>query len=116
MTATLKILASGQIAGTSNTTIYTVPNATTCKLASAALHNMTNIPVTVSVSVLPAGSAVDFTHRVLTNYVLNAYDTITAEDVLAGLRGVMLGAGDFISVLALTGTSVDFLLTGVEIA
>jgi len=62
-----KILAGGQIAAaTTNTTIYTVPALSATKVATGALMNVSAATVTVSVSVVPSGGAVDGTHKILT--------------------------------------------------
>lgn len=104
-----KILASGQLAGTSATTIYTVPAASAAKIATAVLCNTTSSAVTVSVSVVPSGGTVDGTHKIVSSYSLAGNDSTT----LAELAGAFLDAGAFISVTAGTGSAVDYFLSGV---
>jgi hypothetical protein len=103
-----KILASGQLAGTSDTTVYTVPASSAVKVATAVLANVTGSTVTVSVSVVPSGGTVDGTHKVVSSYSLAANDSTKLTEV----EGSMLDAGAFISVIASTGAAVNYLLTG----
>jgi hypothetical protein len=108
-----KVLAGGQVASaTTDTTIYTVPASSATKIATASLTNVTGAAVTVTVSVVPSGSTIDGTRKVLSSYSLAANDTISAEDVLSCLKGAMLDAGAFISVNASAATAVNYLLTG----
>lgn len=111
-TLTAAILASGQIGATTATTLYTVPAASQVKVATASLCNISGSTVTVTVSVVPSGGSVDGTHVVLSAYSLLPNDTITQDDVLAALKGVMLGVGTFVSVTASVSGAVDYLLTG----
>lgn len=107
-----KILASGQVAGTGATTVYTVPGSSAVKVATCSLTNITASAVTVTVAVVPSGSTNDGTHTVLSAYSLAANDTISAQDVLSALTGLMLDAGATVQVTAGTATSIDYLLTG----
>lgn len=111
-----KILASGQVAATTATTLYTVPASKEAKISSFALTNTSSSTVTVSVSVVPSGGSVDGTHLVLASYSLAAYDTISHEDVLSALKGVYLDTGAFLAVTVGTANAVDYLVTGQESA
>lgn len=103
-----KILAGGQIAAaTTNTTIYTVPALSATKVATGALMNVSAATVTVSVSVVPSGGAVDGTHKILTA-TLAAGDSTTLPEI----TGAFLDAGAFISVYASAATAINYLLTG----
>lgn len=104
-----KILASGQLAGTSNTTVYTVPALSAVKIASATLTNISGAAVTVSVSVVPSGGTVDTTHRVVSAYSLAPSDST----LLMEFMGALLDAGAFISVSASAGAAINYLITGV---
>lgn len=105
-----KILASGQVAlAVTDTTAYTVPVASAVKVATAVLCNVTATAVTVSVSVVPSGSALDGTRKILASFVLAAYDSTR----LAELEGAMLDAGAVVSINASAVTAVNYLLTGV---
>lgn len=104
-----KILASGQITAAGEVTVYTVPASSAVKIATAVLCNVTNNVVTVYVSVVPSGSAVDSTRRIIHAYQLLAADSTT----IAELAGSMLDAGAFISVMTSLANSVNYLITGV---
>lgn len=106
-------LAGGQIAAANtDTTVHTVAASTREKLATFSLTNVGAAAVTVSVSLVPSGGTVDGTHRVLSGYSLTAGDTISHEDVLAALKGVMLPAGAFISVNAATAAAINWTASG----
>lgn len=107
-----KILASGQLAAITATTIYTVPALSAVKLATFSLFNNSVNAVTVAVSVIPSGGTADATRVHLANYSLASYDAITSEDVLAFLKGAMLDAGAFVSVTASAAAAINYLLTG----
>lgn len=104
-----KILASGQVAtANTNTTAYTVPPSSAVKVATAVLTNVTGSAVTVSVSVVPSGGAVDGTHVVVSAFSLAANDSTNLTELVGG----MLDAGAFVSINASAGASVNYLLTG----
>jgi len=103
-----KILASGQVAGTSATTIYTVPASSAVKVASAVLCNVTGAAVTVTVAVVPSGQIVDATRTVVSAYSLAAGDSTP----LTELVGALLDAGAVISITASAGAAINYLITG----
>ena len=104
-----KILASGQVAAAStDTTVYTVPALSAVKVATAVLCNNTGAAVTVSVSVVPSGGAVDATRKVVASHVLPANDSTKLTEI----EGAMLDAGALISVNASTSAAVNYLFTG----
>jgi hypothetical protein len=103
-------LASGE------TNVYTSPSNKSIKVSTASLCNTTSLPVIVAVSVVPAAGTAGAANRVVTNYSLAAYDTLTQEDGLAALKGVVLADGQFISVNAGTATAVVFTITGTVIS
>lgn len=103
-----KILASGQVAGTSATTVYTVPASSAVKVASAVLCNVTAAAVTVTVAVVPSGQSLDGTRTVVSAYSLPAGDSTT----LAELVGALLDAGAFVSITASAVTAINYLFTG----
>lgn len=110
-TVTPKVLASAQLAS-GDTAAYTVPASKAAKIATMSLANVSGGAVTVSVSVHPAGSAVDGTHKVVSGYVLAAGDSTSIAEVL----GCWLGAGDFININVSTAAAVDVVITGLEFA
>lgn len=106
---TQALLVSQQIAGTSATTVYTVPANQAVKLSQGTVCNVSAAPVTVSLSLVPSGGTADGTHRVISGYSLAAGDTLPLGDYLAGH---MLGPGDFISVTASAATAIDVIISG----
>lgn len=103
-----RILASGQIAGTALTPVYTVPVSSAAKIATAVLTNVTASAVTVSVSVVPSGGTLDGTRVIVSAFLLAANDSTN----LFELAGALLDAGAVISVIASAGAAVNYLLTG----
>lgn len=104
-----KILASGQIAAAAaDTTIYTVPAVSAVKVATFVLTNISGAVVTISVSVVPNGSAIDATRRIVSTYALAAGDSTKITE----LEASMLDAGAFVSVQASAAASINYLMTG----
>lgn len=110
-TVTPRVLASLQLAAGDNT-IYTAAANKAAKIATLTLCNTTSTPVIVSVSVVPSGSTVDGTHKVVSAFPLAANDSTVVTEV----SGMWLGTGDFISVNASAATTVDAVMTGIEFA
>ncbi len=103
------LLCSVQLPDTSANTVYSVANNAGIKLATAAICNTAGSPVNVSVNVVPSGGTAQVSNRIISSYPLAAGDTISLTPYLAGM---MLGAGDFISVTASTANAVNVILTG----
>lgn len=104
-----QVLVSQQL-GTADAAIYTVPAATSAKIAQASLCNITASPVTVYLSLVQTGGTVgDGTHRVISGYTLAANDTLALKDYIGG---AMLGPGDRIAAYAGTASAVDLVVTG----
>lgn len=110
-TLTPRILASVQLGTTSDATVYTVSAATTCVVKSGSLTNTGGSAITVSLSVIPAGGAVDGTHKVLSGLSIAAGDTFPLKDYIGEM---CLGPGDSVHVIASTANAINVLLTGVE--
>jgi hypothetical protein len=104
-----QILYSGQLSSTSATTIYTVPAATTAKIATATICNTSGSAVTVTVQLLQSGQSADGTHAVVSGYSLAAGDTLSLTGYIGG---AMLATGEFISVTAGTASVLDVVITG----
>jgi len=109
---TPKLLASMQLAAGDNAA-YTVPANKAAKFATGCLCNTSGSAVTVSVSIIPSGGSVDGTHRIVSGYSLAAGDTLSLAEYLSGM---LLGAGDAVSVNAGTGSAVDVTLSGTEMS
>ena len=107
-TMTPQVLNSGYL-GTSDAAVYTCPAASTVKIATAALCNVTASAVTVSVGVVASGGTAGASHHVVHSYSLAANDSLSLTPYLAG---TMLTASDFISGVAGTASAVVLVLTG----
>ncbi|TFB96512.1 MULTISPECIES: hypothetical protein [unclassified Cryobacterium] len=104
-----QVLLSQQLAIT-EAALYTVPAATSVKIAQGTLCNVTSAPVVVYLSIVKAGGTMgDGTHRVISGYSLLANDTLSLRDYLGG---AMLGPGDFIAGYSSTATAVDLVISG----
>jgi hypothetical protein len=104
-----QILYSGQLATTSATTLYTVPAATTAKIATMTVCNTTSSAVTITVALLQSGQSADGTHSVVSGYSLGANDTLSLTGYIGG---AMLATGEAISVTAGTASAIDVVITG----
>lgn len=94
-------------AANTETTAYTVPAASSLKIATASLCNTTNATVTINVSVVPSGHAAGVANRVVYGYTLTAGDTLP----LSVLTDALMGPGDFVS-LNFSATGVTLVMTG----
>lgn len=104
-----QVLVSQQL-GTSDAAIYTVPAATSVKIAQGTYCNVTASAVTVYLSIVKTGGTVgDGTHRVINAFSLAGNDTLSLRDYV---NGAMLGPGDIVAGYAGTASAVDFVLTG----
>ena len=104
-----QVMVSQQL-GTADASVYTVPAASSAKVAQASLCNITASPVTVYLSIVQTGGTVgDGTHRIISGYSLAANDTLPLNDYIGG---AMLGPGDRIAAYASTAGAVDLVVTG----
>jgi hypothetical protein len=103
-----QIIRSAYLPITTEAAQYTVAAATSVKIATASITNVTGTAATVSISLVPTGGSLDGTHRVVNSYSLPANDTLE----LGMLRGAMLGPGDVIGGLAGTASAVVLVVTG----
>lgn len=108
MATTPKPLANGQAAN-SLTTVYTVPNATTTRIAAFALTNTTGGALTYSVSLISATAGT--ARSVATTIAIAAGETKS----VTGAIGQCLSAGGQIQIGASAATSVDYYVSGYEI-
>lgn len=116
MPAALKIIASGQLAATTATTVATVAANTSVKIASFSITNKSAAQVLVNAGVIPSGGTADGTHDVIYQYPLAAGDAISHKDVLSMLDGALLDAGSTIVILAGTAAVLNYLITGAVIS
>jgi len=87
--------------GNTNTTVYTSTNSTA--ITNLTLCNYTASAVTVSLHVVPSGDAVGNGNIMLDTISISAHNTYV---LYGGGEKLLLDNGDFINVVASTGTSV----------
>lgn len=108
MAATYKVLGQVNPSATTNTTLYTVPSATSAVASTLAICNQ-GVSTTVRVAVRPAGETLAGQHYIMYDSVVNANDSLFIT------IGVSLAATDVVTVYAGTGV-VSFNLFGSEVA
>lgn len=107
MATTYKTLGQSTPAATTDTTLYTVPAATSTVCSSLVVCNQNTTASTYRVAVRPAGAAIAGQHYLVYDASLpgNSSDTFTL--------GITLAATDVVTVRAST-TLLSFGLWGVE--
>ena len=109
MPTTYKVLGQSNPSATTNTTLYTVPSATSAVVSSITVSNLGSSAATYRIAIRPAGASIANQHYL-------AYDiTIAALDTIALTLGVTLATTDVITVYASTGT-MAFAAYGSEIS
>ncbi len=108
MATTYKVLGQVLPAATTNTTLYTVPSATSTVCSTLVICNQ-GISTTYRVAVRPAGATLEAKHYVVYESALNQYDTVFLT------LGLTLATTDVITVYCGTA-NVSFNLFGSEIA
>lgn len=109
MPTVYKVLGQSNPAATTNTTLYTVPSATSTVVSSIVIANLGGSAATYRIAVRPAGASITNAHYVV-------YDaTIAATDSLALTLGLTLATTDVITVYASTAT-MTFQAYGSEIS
>lgn len=109
MATTYKVLGQSNPSATTNTTLYTVPSATSAVVSSITVSNLGASAATYRIAIRPAGASIANQHYL-------AYDvTIAALDTIALTLGVTLATTDVITVYASTGT-MAFAAYGSEIS
>lgn len=114
LTATVaapKVLYSGQLANTTDNSLYSPAAGKSAVIKHATVCNTTGGAVTVTVRVVPSGGSADGTHVILSGYSLAAGDTLPLSDYL---EGCCLAPGDSIHAQAGTANAVDVVISGVE--
>ena len=109
MATTYKVLGQSNPSATTNTTLYTVPSATSAVVSSITVSNLGASSATYRIAIRPAGASIANQHYL-------AYDiTIAALDTIALTLGVTLATTDVITVYASTAT-MAFAAYGSEIS
>lgn len=109
MPTVYKVLAQSNPAATTNTTLYTVPAATSTVVSTITICNQTSSQQSYRIAVRPAGAAIAAQHYV-------AYDVpIQANDTTALTLGMTLAATDVITIYS-SSASMSFGLFGSEVS
>jgi hypothetical protein len=109
MANTYKVLGQVNPSATTNTTLYTVPSATSTVCSTLTICNQASSNAAIRLAVRPAGAALAALHYI-------AYDTvISGNDLLTLTIGMSLATTDVITVYANTA-NVSFSLFGSEIS
>jgi hypothetical protein len=107
MATSYKVLGQSAPAATTNTTLYTVPSATSAVASTLTICNR-GVTTNVRVAVRPAGAAISNEHYIV-------YDTyVNNNDTLFLTVGVALSTTDVVTVYAGTA-NVSFNLYGSEL-
>lgn len=109
MATTYKVLGQSNPSATTNTTLYTVPSATSAVVSTITICNQASSAATYRIAVRPAGASVAAQHWV----VYGA--TVAASDTTALTLGMTLATTDVITVYASTAT-LSFSAFGSEIS
>jgi glucose-6-phosphate dehydrogenase assembly protein OpcA len=108
MALTYKVLGQVNPSATTNTTLYTVPSATSVVASTLNVCNQASSAATFRIAIRPAGESIAAKHYI-------AYDTsVPANDSVSLTIGITLAATDVITVYAST-TTLSFNLFGSEI-
>jgi hypothetical protein len=108
MAITYRVLGQINPAANTQTTIYTVPAATSTIVSTVSICNTNSLATSFSLAVQPQGAALARQHYINFNTPLPANDTITLT------IGMTLGNTDVISANAASG-NVAFSVFGSEI-
>ena len=109
MATTYKVLGQSNPSATTNTTLYTVPSATSAVVSSIMICNQTASAATYRIAVRPAGASVASQHWI----VYGA--TVAASDTTILTVGLTLATTDVITVYASTA-NLSFSAYGSEIS
>lgn len=101
-------LAQAATASTSETTIYTVPGATTTIVKQIIVANTTGSAANYSLSLVPSGGSAGASNRIIPTTSFPANSTTIFD-----LTQVM-DTGDFISHLQGTSAAITVTISGVE--
>lgn len=109
MPTAYKVLGQTNPSATTNTSLYTVPSATSAVVSSITIANLGASAGTFRIAVRPAGESIENKHYI-------AYDTtIAALDTLTLTLGITLATTDVVTVYASSAT-MSFNAYGSEIS
>ncbi len=96
MAMVYKVLGQQNPLATTNTTLYTVPGATSTVVSSLIICNRAATATTYRIAIRPGGAAISNEHYI-------AYDTtISGNETISMTLGISLAASDVITVYAPT--------------
>lgn len=107
MATTYKVLGQSAPSATTNTTLYTVPSATSAVASTLSICNR-GVSTTFRIAVRPAGATIANEHYIVYDNYVSAGDTVFLT------LGITLAATDVVTVRAGTANT-SFSLFGSEI-
>lgn len=108
MATTYKVLGQVKPAATTNTTLYTVPAATSAVCSTLSICN-TGVSTTYRIAIRPAGATLEDKNYIVYEAAIESYETTLLT------LGITLATTDVVTVYAGTATMV-FNLFGSEIS
>lgn len=108
MAATYKVLGQSSPSATTETTLYTVPAATSAVISTLNVCNRSSVARSFRIAVRPAGESIANKHYI-------AYDTqVGGNDSISLTLGITLATTDVVTVYA-SSTDLSFNLFGSEL-
>ena len=108
MATVYKVLGQVHVAANTDTTLYTVPSATSAVCSTLSVCNL-GVSTTYRIAIRPAGATIADQHYLVYEAAINQYDTVMLT------LGITLAATDVITVRA-GSADVTFQLFGSEIS
>jgi hypothetical protein len=108
MATTYKVLGQSSPSATTNTTLYTVPSATSAVASTLVVCNR-GVSTSFRVAIRPAGATLADEHYIVYDNYVNQYDSVFLT------LGITLATTDVVTVYAGAAT-LSFSLFGSEIA
>jgi hypothetical protein len=110
MTVTVKVLVPAKYAEASQTTQYTSTGVTTI-IDKFTATNITASAATISVNLVTVADTAGNTNLITKTKSLQAAEVYTFPELV----GQVLGAGDFISTIAGTGSAINIRVSGRQV-
>ena len=110
MTVTVKVLVPAKFAEASQTTQYTSTGVTTI-IDKFTATNISASAATISVNLVTVADTAGNTNLITKTKSLQAAEVYTFPELV----GQVLGAGDFISTIAGTGSAINIRVSGREV-
>lgn len=109
MPTVYKVLGQSKPAAATNTTLYTVPTATSTVVSTITICNLTGNTSPFSIAVRPAGASIADQHYIAFNTTCSGNDTVSLT------LGLTLAATDVVTVFA-NASVLSFNAFGSEIS